>query len=966
MLSQLTIPKKRQTEAAFDHEQLFAIGLAHAQRLSSRIWTDYNVHDPGITTLELLCFALTDLSYRASFPVRDLLATPKENAQNMAGQFFTARQILPNRPLTLLDYRKLLIDLAGVKNAWLFPADVTYFADLVEGKLEEKNSGKPGVIPVHLSGIYDVILEFMDDVKAGDKGGILKEAAERLQANRNLCEDFAGFTEIETEPYLICAELELTPEADPVEVKAQMLFQVQEYFAPSVNNYTLTEILGRKRADGTEYTSVEIFEGPALECGFIDDDELEEADLREKIYLSDVINILMDIEGVVAVRDIVVNPESAKAPLVDKWIVSVPSRKKPLLNRAKSRVVFYKRHMPVVANAVKVEARLGDLVENARAKAETKVLYDFEIPLGTFRDPGNYYSFQNHFPAIYGLSEIGVHSGPDHKEEILARQLKGYLLFFDQVMADYFAQLSHVKELFSTDANLPRTYFHQTANSFVDYEKVHRSEFVVGDFTDLAAFVAVLKDHIDPVPLLLWNRFGAATRGLINAFTGAPAQLDPMKVALSGELNGIINGVPIFSAPVFSGTALSTETQQLLGANPSGSILKRLNRLLLNDAFPHFFAKCDAEAPADFAERRNRFLDHLISRFAERFNDFVNIMYSAFGATPENLVSYRCEFLKNYPAISGERGLAYNDTLKAPADLWDSGNVSGLEKRLARLLGIPNFNRRNLADFAFDVNVEIDGAPDFGFRIREKVSGFIILSSHKAYASQAESKQALQRAIRFALLPGGYDRKTAIDGTFYFNIVDADKKILARRLDYFDTAKDREKAISDLMEYLRANYSDEGMYLVEHILLHPEQTGDPFLPICADPNCNDCAEADPYSYRISIILPAFSSRFSNMEFRRYAEQLIRAETPAHILPKICWISEEDMLLFEEKYRDWIYLKAGADITNRANKLNDFIEILFAVKNVYPSQALHECDCGEDMSKFILGQTSLGTMEKEKS
>ena len=115
MLSQLTIPKKRTDEPALDHQQLYNIGLKHVQRLASRIWTDYNIHDPGITILELLCYAITDLGYRASFPIKDLLASESDNAENMKKQFFTARQILPNRPLTVLDYRKLLIDLKGIK-----------------------------------------------------------------------------------------------------------------------------------------------------------------------------------------------------------------------------------------------------------------------------------------------------------------------------------------------------------------------------------------------------------------------------------------------------------------------------------------------------------------------------------------------------------------------------------------------------------------------------------------------------------------------------------------------------------------------------------------------------------------------------------------------------------------------------------------------------------------------------------
>jgi len=80
MLSQLTLPKQPADEIALDYQQLYALGLNHVQYLASRIWTDYNVHDPGITTLELLCYVLTDLSYRASLPIQDLLASEDRNA----------------------------------------------------------------------------------------------------------------------------------------------------------------------------------------------------------------------------------------------------------------------------------------------------------------------------------------------------------------------------------------------------------------------------------------------------------------------------------------------------------------------------------------------------------------------------------------------------------------------------------------------------------------------------------------------------------------------------------------------------------------------------------------------------------------------------------------------------------------------------------------------------------------------
>jgi len=48
--------------------------------------------------------------------MKDLLAG--SDGQILNGSFFTAREIMTNAALTELDYRKLLIDIEGVANAW--------------------------------------------------------------------------------------------------------------------------------------------------------------------------------------------------------------------------------------------------------------------------------------------------------------------------------------------------------------------------------------------------------------------------------------------------------------------------------------------------------------------------------------------------------------------------------------------------------------------------------------------------------------------------------------------------------------------------------------------------------------------------------------------------------------------------------------------------------------------------------
>ena len=53
----------------------------------------------------------------------------------------------------------------------------------------------------------------------------------------------------------------------------------------------------------------------------------------------------------------------------------------------------------------------------------------------------------------------GLPADATEKRKVQALQLKGYLLFFEQLLADYLVQLNHVKELFTFDDSVEHTYF---------------------------------------------------------------------------------------------------------------------------------------------------------------------------------------------------------------------------------------------------------------------------------------------------------------------------------------------------------------------------------------------------------------------------------------------------------------------------------------------------------------------------
>src|ERR1700716_2391839 len=101
MSEPVSIPPEKPRNKGLDYAYLKDEGLTLVQQLAGEIWTDYNEHDPGVTTLEQLCYALTELSYRAELPIADLLTDQQSGRIDARRQaLFIPRRILPCNPLT--------------------------------------------------------------------------------------------------------------------------------------------------------------------------------------------------------------------------------------------------------------------------------------------------------------------------------------------------------------------------------------------------------------------------------------------------------------------------------------------------------------------------------------------------------------------------------------------------------------------------------------------------------------------------------------------------------------------------------------------------------------------------------------------------------------------------------------------------------------------------------------------------
>jgi hypothetical protein len=114
--------------------------------------------------------------------------------------------------------------------------------------------------------------------------------------------------------------------------------------------------------------------------------------------------------------------------------------------------------------------------------------------------------------------------------------------------------------------------------------------FSAEDIKDVDSLAARLKEHSDAVSQYLWRQLSDAAQKEISAYTtnsdGKELQADLVK-----EINGIIQTNSLYEGlrreeMQLAGVTLSTRAKALLGQGLQGEQLTRLNRAILEDAYP--------------------------------------------------------------------------------------------------------------------------------------------------------------------------------------------------------------------------------------------------------------------------------------------------------------------------------------------------------------------------------------------
>jgi len=677
-------------------------------------------------------------------------------------------------------------------------------------------------------------------------------------------------------------------------VHALILKTIDDYLSPSVRFYSLKQMVDKGNS------STDIFDGPILEHGFIDGEELNEAKLRSEVRLSDIMKIIMAVPGVLLIKDISLANCSSDNGDNNVWLICLEDFQKPQLCE-KSVFNYNKGVLPLNINKEQVKLYLQEMHEAEQITVQIASRdKEFDIPSGSYLGTASYTTIQNDFPDTYGINKAGLPARSSVSRKSQAKQLKAYLLFFDQILGSYFKHLGNVNQLLSVKGSIDKTYFTQAIK-------------------DIAGFDELVTNY--------------------------PSANDKLLTTI---------------------------------------LFKELDNNIA---------------------RRNEILDHLLARFAERFSEYSFIMKTIYGnASHEVILRNKEDFLKDYKAISKDRGNAFNYYDQLSANLWNTSNVSGVQKRISRLLGIKDYNRRHLTRSYVEIYrlINADNEEVFRWRIRD-LNNEIVLSSTEEYTESYTASrelyfatlQIIQTRINEVeqVFQNGFSGRVVIDnfmisispsGKYSYDIInpsientnDADW-IVARRFTYYNTKDELKKSILDLIKFMKEDFTEEGMFIVEHMLLRPDVTQtivnqNSFLPI-QTANCSDCELIDPYSYRVSIVLPGYTFRFFDSDFRKLAERIIKEELPAHILAKICWVgyreyetkdpNDNDLLVFEDSYKEYLLAKTSLEQEQPETQLAGLIQSLAKLNNIYPVGRLFDCeDENEELGgKVILGKTNLGSL-----
>lgn len=442
---------------ALDYEGLKKIGLSYIQNASKKTWTDLGAHDPGVTMLEQLCFALVDLGYRTSFDLKDIMADMPQGESLVSPE-----SVLSCSPVTIDDYRKLILEhfRGKVRNVHLSRKDTALAFDKTLAR-------KTGVESVEVAGQYRVQFE-LQDAYYPKKEEVLREIYAFLNNGyRNLCESFEFSDSCRKDAVLqklsvgIHAKITIDREVRYDKLTRDIETALREYVTPSIPYHTFEELVEKGM------TLEEIFQGanPPDMDSFVTYEDLARLGRKKQLFLSDIKNIILSQKGVRSIGHLcfVLPDGEQRAEIRNESLMLTDETSVFCLEpftfdkQSLTGIVYVINGIPFqVGKNIGYSSKDDDFVAAPLPEGRPLAVVPVE---GKYRESDVYLSPQNEFPGIYQMGMGEANENDPEERKVQRLQLKAYLTFFDQLLSDYLEQLTKVGQYLSWDVKSP-TYYH--------------------------------------------------------------------------------------------------------------------------------------------------------------------------------------------------------------------------------------------------------------------------------------------------------------------------------------------------------------------------------------------------------------------------------------------------------------------------------------------------------------------------
>lgn len=934
------IYKEKPENSGLDFDFLRAEGVHLVQKLTGAFWTDYNEHDPGVTILEQVAYALTEISYRAQFDIQDILHVDSDKQSQQS--FFSPDSVLPCNALTIDDYRKLLFDsVFQIKNVWLFPVDETVG---------------------NFNGLYNVLIDTDSTIS---KEAVEKAAYAAYNQNRNLCEDIASIEVLSYVDIHLDVNIELTGDKSLEEVMGEIFYAVDELLCPEIKFYSLEELL----KEG--YELKDIFDGPLLKHGFVKTEDLPAK--TNLILVSDIMKVIMQLDGVSSVKKLQISLDG-KEPINEIRLEANQLTRLAPIDKDEHKVIFSKGVTSLRQTNIEEAGRILNELKSGNKRVYRLNEKTMEMPSGNTIDLGHYYSLQNQFPEVYGVGLEGISGRSSAKRKGQAKQLKGYLMLFEQVIANAFAQLEHTKDLLSIGGLRNKSYFSQPLDSVPGAEHILKKpstkkvtpyspeESTLDYHKGLDEIMTLGEDHFDRIHRLLdylLALHGEEYGNYLNEFNYYYGEDEFQEYLIKNKTfflrfipfinNGRFKGRNYMSEDTEVGNAsgLEVKVSLLLGLNAflnyDGDLLNYQKGSLLKEFDQQGLKLIGEEVEGSYNGKSVWFTNEVITEKGELVDD-EEVDLSSLTDERKNSIMQKSPIIISETIKSAEleRGLdienyrvgILNEKLKSTSAVYhingstnkwlELGKFRKVEEaEQAVLLHIQLFQSLNVSAEGLHLMEHISlrphpSEPRFGlyllnekgervlgsketftFEEREEVAHKLLgLPYHKSDSGEEGKKQKkkLSSAKSAEYLTDKENYRVEIDNDREFEIHFA-AEALGLHLVSLKANMSVEKTHEEVNALVK-HFSDNRNPIktkLDFFVRHSENG-----PILSE---------DFLSQRLSIFLPDWTVRFRNPEFQAITEEVIFEQKPAMISASINWLGYEQMKEFEGLYTEFCSLKS---------------------------------------------------------